>query len=157
MSISVEKCEFSTATLTTERERLFRETILQAGQVTGLNSILISLPLKLLLHITMLMFPNKLISLKIKFYYIRHKTMWVSKVFDTHDTGLFRLTTFTILAKIFVIRSFFCKNGYLLIFFACQKIINPSRSKLRSDFYTFDTCILKSIILKKSSSPKLLS
>ena len=46
------------------------------------------------------------------------------------------------LAKIFVIRSFFAKNGYLLIFFACQKIINSLASKLASNYYTFDTCII---------------
>jgi len=37
---------------------------------------------------------------------------------------------------------FFAKNGYLLIFFACQKIINSLASKLASNFYTFDTCII---------------
>ena len=41
------------------------------------------------------------------------------------------------------IRSFFAKNGYLFIFFACQKIINSFASKLASNFYTFDVCIIK--------------
>ena len=36
----------------------------------------------------------------------------------------------------------FCKNGYLLIFFECQKITNSLASKLASNFYTFDTCII---------------
>ena len=40
---------------------------------------------------------------------------------------------------------FFAKNGYLLIFFACQKIINSLASKLASNFYTFDTCIFISL------------
>ena len=45
-------------------------------------------------------------------------------------------------AKIFVIRSFFAKNGFLLIFFARQKIINSLASKPQSNFYTFDTFIV---------------
>ena len=54
--------------------------------------------------------------------------MWVSKVFDTHDTGLFRLATRTILAKIFVIRSFFCKK-WLLTHIFCVSKDNKSFSK----------------------------
>ena len=45
-------------------------------------------------------------------------------------------------AKIFVIRPFFAKNGFLLIFFARQKIINSLASKPQSNFYTFDTRIV---------------
>ena len=69
--------------------------------------------------------------------------MCVSKVFDTHRYRIATATLTAILTKIFVIRSFFAKNGCLLIFFACQKIINSHASKLASNFYTFDTCIFK--------------
>ena len=69
--------------------------------------------------------------------------VWVSKVFDTQWYRIASASPSAILAKIFVIRSFFVKNGYLLIFFACQKIINSFASKLAQNFYTFDTCIIK--------------
>ena len=75
--------------------------------------------------------------------------VWVSKVFDTQWYRIASASPSAILAKIFVIRSFFCKkNGCLLIFFACQKIINSLASKLAPNFYTFDTCIVLKWYLK---------
>ena len=47
------------------------------------------------------------------------------------------LCTLAIL-KTFVIRSFFFKNGCLLMFLAGPKFKNPPASKLASDFRSFD-------------------
>ena len=49
----------------------------------------------------------------------------------------YALCTLAIL-KTFVIRSFFNKNGFLLMFLAGPKFKNPPASKLASDFRPFD-------------------
>ena len=77
-----------------------------------------------------------LLCILLNLYDMGVKSIWHPLIQDCYSTAL------AILAKIFVIRSFFAKNGCLLIFFACQKIINSLASKLASNFYTFDTCII---------------